>query len=383
MSVTQEIESYLRHQDYSLVVRRMLDYSLDIHDPRLMREVILWSRNYHQHKKKSPGESPGPGFLEEAERLLNTLDHASKSEVAPVSELLTVSDVGKKYVKGNFRLKPISLSINTGQIIGIVGENGNGKTTLLRCLAGQLAIDSGSIQYKQLRQPDAFDIRSRVAFIPQRIPRWYGQLKDNLHFSAAISGVKGEENDLMVSFMLERLDLHDYAELNWNQISSGYRTRFEIARILLQKPSLLILDEPLANLDINAQQTILTDLRFLAKSSHSSMGVLLSSQQLHEVEKIADTVYLIKQGECTYQTNTTAAAELEGVLYVMELETSENRDTVMEVLAGGQVQVQYNGNYYTISSPEWTVQDMISRLVNQKMPVTYFRDITHSTKRFF
>ncbi len=383
MNVSQEIESYLRHQDFSLVVRRMLDYSLDIHEPRLMREVISWSRSYHEHKKKSPGDGPSPGFLDEARRLLQTLDKSSQRVESPVSELLSVRDVGKKYLKGNFWLKPISLSINTGQIIGVVGENGNGKTTLLRCLAGQFAIDSGNIQYKPLDKPDHFDIRSKVAFIPQRIPRWYGQLKDNLHFSAAISGVKGEENDLMVSFMLERLDLHDYAELNWNQISSGYRTRFEIARILLQKPNLLILDEPLANLDINAQQTILTDLRFLAKSSHSSMGVLLSSQQLHEVEKIADTVYLIKQGECTYQTNTTAAASLEGMMYVMELETSENRDTVLQVLSDGQVQVQYNGNYYTISSSHWTVQDMIGQLISHKMPVTYFRDITHSTKRFF
>lgn len=383
MGVTQEIEAYLRHQDYSLVVRRMLDYSLDIHHPDLMKQVIAWSRKYHAHKKKSNNAEPTPDFLEEAERLLQHLREADRGQTLAVSELLTARDIGKKYVKGNFRLKPISLSMRTGEIIGVVGENGNGKTTLLRCLAGQLAIDSGSVSYQPLQHPDQFDIRSKVAFIPQRIPRWYGNLKDNLHFSAAICGIRGEENDLMVSFMLERLDLHDYAELNWNQISSGYRTRFEIARILLQKPNLLILDEPLANLDINAQQTILTDLRFLAKSAHSSMGVLLSSQQLHEVEKIADTVYLIKQGECTYQTNTSSDLPDNSLLYVMEMETSASREQVIQVLNDGQVQVQFNGNYYTISSSLWNVQDMIGKMIQQKLPVTYFRDITHSTKRFF
>src|SRR5690606_22151851 len=123
-------------------------------------------------------------------------------------------------------------------------------------------------------------------FIPQRIPKWYGLLKDNLHFSAAIAGLTGAENELMVDFMLERLNLTQYALLTWEQISSGYRTRFELARILLQKPQLLILDEPLANLDINAQQTILNDLRFITKSAYNPMGILLSSQQLHEVEKV-------------------------------------------------------------------------------------------------
>src|SRR4030095_7378138 len=116
-----------------------------------------------------------------------------------------------------------------------------------------------------------YAIRNHIAFIPQRIPRWYGQLRDNLHFSASITGLTGEQNMLMVDFMLERFNLSSFSHLNWNQISSGYRTRFEIARILLQRPRLLILDEPLANLDINAQQTILTDLKYMAKSVYNPM----------------------------------------------------------------------------------------------------------------
>ncbi len=152
-------------------------------------------------------------------------------------------------------------------MLGIVGENGNGKTTLLRCMAGQLALDSGVLNFTRLEKPDHYGIKHQLAFIPQRIPRWFGLLKDNLHFSAAISGVKGEENNVMVDFMLERLDLTPYAHLTWNQISSGYRTRFEIARILLLKPKLLILDEPLANLDINAQQSI-----FNRSAVHGQIG---------------------------------------------------------------------------------------------------------------
>ena len=208
--------------------------------------------------------------------------------------------------------------MSTGDILGVVGENGNGKTTLLRCLAGQLALDSGSVHHTQIKEPGYYAIKHQVAFIPQRIPRWYGLLKDNLHFSAAIADVHDEENDLMVDFMLERLGLGSYANYTWNQISSGYRTRFEIARVLLQKPSLLILDEPLANLDINAQQTILTDLRFMAKSIKHPMGVVLSSQQLHEVEKIADNVLFIKRGSCMFQTKERTGTTRS---YILELET--------------------------------------------------------------
>jgi ABC-2 type transport system ATP-binding protein len=264
--------------------------------------------------------------------------------------------------------------------MGVVGENGNGKTTLLRCMAGQLALDSGEIIYPQLENPDNYQIKNHVAFIEQRIPKWYGLLKDNLHFSAALAGILGKTNELMVDFMLERFNLSRYAHLTWDRISSGYRTRFEIARILLQKPSLLILDEPLANLDINAQQTILTDLQFIAKSAMQPMGIILSSQQLHEVEKVADTVLFIKNGKCLFRTgdeiNDTPG-------FTLEIETTADRNSLVSVLANEAIHVKFNGGFYTISSEQIPVHDLLKTLLKHDVPISYFRDITHSTKRFF
>ncbi|WP_205510604.1 ABC transporter ATP-binding protein [Longitalea arenae] len=369
-----EIHSYLRHNDHSLAVRRILDASLDTADMSLLKEAITVSKMYHEFKTT---ELPA-AFFEAATTLLGKIDHVTERFTYEPKMLASAREISKTYSAGNFSLQPISLQINTGDVLGIVGENGNGKTTLLRCMAGQLALDSGELHFAQLEAPDHYDIKHHLAFIPQRIPRWYGLLKDNLHFSAAISGVKGEENRVMVDFMLERLDLTPYAHLTWNQISSGYRTRFEIARILLQKPRLLILDEPLANLDINAQQSILTDLRFMAKSVHNPMGILLSSQQLHEVEKIADTVLLIKQGTCLFRTGEqekTASA------FVIELETTASRESLLSVL-NGQGELQFNGGFYTITSKELAAQALLSQLVAGKISISYFRDITHSTKRF-
>jgi ABC-2 type transport system ATP-binding protein len=372
-----EISSYLQHQDHSLAVRRLLDVSFDIHDPMLIREAILLSRYYHQTVKTSEPETRD-NFLAKANELLRIMSSEKLTDHAAES-LIEANQISKKYSKGNFTLSPISLQVSTGDILGVVGENGNGKTTLLRCLAGQLAIDSGTIHHFKLKESDYYGIKHQVAFIPQRIPRWYGLLKDNLHFSAAIAEVRGKENSLMVDFILERLGLGAYSNFTWNQISSGYRTRFEIARVLLQKPSLLILDEPLANLDINAQQTILTDLKFLAKSINHTMGIVLSSQQLHEVEKIADNVLFLKQGSCVYQTrqkNKTATS------YVLELETTASRDEILNIL-GADINVQFNGGFYTVSSTVYTVKDMVARLVSGELSITYFRDITYSTKRLF
>lgn len=369
-----EIQSYLQHHDHSLAVRRILDASLDTTDLALLKEAIQVSKLYRQHKQD---ELPAT-FFESAQQLLNKINTVTERFTYQPTRLVAAREISKTYTSGNFSLQPISVQVNTGDVLGIVGENGNGKTTLLRCMAGQLALDSGELDFPLLEHPDHYDIKHHLAFIPQRIPRWYGLLKDNLHFAAAISGVTGEENTTMVDFMLERLDLTPYAHLTWSQISSGYRTRFEIARILLQKPRLLILDEPLANLDINAQQSILTDLRFMAKSVHNPMGILLSSQQLHEVEKIADTVLLIKNGSCLFRTGEQ---EKTATAFVIELETTTTRDTLLSVL-NGNGDLQYNGGFYTITSKDLQAQEILSKLVAGNIPITYFRDITHSTKRF-
>ena len=375
-----EISSYLKHGDNSVAVRRTLDLCLDSEDDVLIEKAIDWSSKFHLSEKLGTENTLPDNFIEEAESILQHASATAAGGAQQNKQLITAENISKSYRNGNFSLKPISLEIETGDVLGIVGENGNGKTTLLRCLAGQLGLDYGVIKYHLLQNPDAYAVKNHIAFIPQRIPKWYGLLKDNLHFSAAIAGVSGSKNNLMVNFMLERLNLTSYAHLTWDQISSGYRTRFEIARILLQKPRLLILDEPLANLDINAQQTILTDLIFMAKGAHNPMGIILSSQQLHEVEKVADSVIFIKQGNCIYKSSD---AEGKITSNAVEFETKVDRDNIIALFGEGNIELQFNGGFYTIISSTLSSQQIIGKMIEAKITITYFRDITYSTKRFF
>lgn len=379
-ALIEEIESYLKHDDCSLAVRRTLDMTLDIGDKPLIQRTILWSKSFRAAEAKATEVKMPTSFFEDAHQILKTAASLQTNKSYQSTELLVANDISKRYNKSAFNLKQMSLKLNTGNVLGVVGENGNGKTTLLRMLGGQLALDTGTIKYSLLSNPDNYAIKNHVAFIPQRIPKWYGLLKDNLHFSASLAGLHGAENELMVNYMLERLNLTAYAHLDWNRISSGYRTRFEIARILLQKPQLLILDEPLANLDIKAQQTILTDLIYIAKGAHNPMGIILSSQQLHEVEKVADTVIFIKQGACMYSSSvekTTAATT------AIEFETTASREQIANIFVQIDMELHYNGGFYTIIAKEATVDTVIKTLVNSEMPISYFRDITNSTKRFF
>ena len=140
------------------------------------------------------------------------------------------------------------------------------------------------------------------------------------------------------------------------------------------------MDEPLANLDINAQQTILTDLRAIAKSAYNPMGILLSSQQLFEVEKVADDVIFIRNGDSHYRNSEMRTA---GKTFLLELESAAQRKDIENALQGHQLTIKYNGGIYMIESDMVSPEEILKLLFANDIPVTYFRDITHSTKRYF
>jgi ABC-2 type transport system ATP-binding protein len=380
LNPVHELLQQVQHGDLALANRRLLDLCFDTNNSELIRQAIQISKSLRKYLHEGKKEDAAMLLDTEIKRLGDQILEAERAELRH-ELLIEANNIAKQYAQGNFRLQPISLSVHRGEIIGIVGENGNGKTTMLRCLAGQLELSGGSLQYKQIPEADLYAIRNYVAFIPQRIPRWYGVLQDNLHFSASLAGLHGEENELAVEFMLERLGLGEHANKTWEQISSGYRTRFELARVLLAKPGLLILDEPLANLDINAQQTILNDLRMMARSRRRPMGIVLSSQQLHEVEHVADRMVLIRNGSGSV-TGVRQTMENENTC-VVELETTASREALIAAMLGAEVQLHFNGGFYTLETKDIDAQELVKRLVSGNVPLSYYRDISHSTKRFF
>ena len=175
-----EIENYLKQGDNDLLIRRLLDLCLDSQQQSYLQQSINISTQFNS--KKNIDDL----LYQNINTLITQVQNFLPKNIANFSSknLFTATQIKKQYSKGNFSLHALSTSIKPGEIIGIVGENGNGKTTLLRSLARELSIDDGLLQFDMLNNPDDFTIKHHVAFIPQRIPKWHGLLKDNLHFSA-------------------------------------------------------------------------------------------------------------------------------------------------------------------------------------------------------
>jgi ABC-2 type transport system ATP-binding protein len=376
-----ELQDLLKFEDFSILTKRIIDLTLDTEDISYYKKTndfLVWL---------DQNETNLEGKEEKYQAILSDLHSNLSQKTIPEKKLLVAtSDLVKSYGGSSFGLGPIELELHQGEILGLVGENGNGKTTLLRCLCGELFATSGKIKY-HFESEDNYDLRTKLVYIPQRTDSWYGSMFENLQFTATNYGYLPEENELIVELIIARLGLRKYRKHSWKSLSSGYKMRFELARMLLRKPKILLIDEPLANLDILAQQTVLEDFKAIAKSPFRPIGIVLSSQQLYEVEKTSDQVIFLKQGKQKnlHEKIVSDGEPLVANNLVIEFESEWSQSQLGEVFSKLQmISLQFNGGTYIINFPEEvTVYDFMKLVMEQKIPLQYFRNISKSTRRFF
>src|SRR5262249_23931651 len=145
----------------------------------------------------------------------------------------------------------VSLEVEAGEVMGLLGPNGSGKTTILRILTGYLLPSAGTARIAGVDVvDDALAARARVGYVPEDVPL-YGWLsvRELLDFMAQLKGLGGQAAARSVDAAVERLALGDVRRMLVGKLSRGYRQRVAIAQALLGDPALLILDEPTNGLD--------------------------------------------------------------------------------------------------------------------------------------
>ena len=213
---------------------------------------------------------------------------------APLDAVLRVENLGKHYGPIH-AVKGISFHVCPGEIVGLLGVNGAGKTTTISMILGVLEPTAGSIHIGSadlLRQRSRALASTNFAAVYAPLP---GNLTvyENLRVFALLYGVRDFQSRLQS--VLDAFDLHKFRNTKCGLLSSGEQTRVSLAKAVLNRPRVLLLDEPTASIDPASAREIRSTIRAFATTTQT--GILWTSHNMYEVEEVCSRVLFLSHGE--------------------------------------------------------------------------------------
>ena len=241
------------------------------------------------------------------------------------SPLLKITELSKTYSNGVKALDHLSLEISSG-MFGLLGPNGAGKSTLMRTVATLQEPDAGEILFNDvdvLREP--LKLRQALGYLPQNFGVYpKSSAEDLLEYFCILKGVadKGQRKKV-INHVLELTNLVDVRKKNVDGFSGGMKQRFGIAQLLLNNPSLIIVDEPTAGLDPAERNRFLNVLREIA----SNNVIIFSTHIVDDVKDLCNEMAIINQGRILLKnTPADAIADLEGKIWTIRCQHDQKED---------------------------------------------------------
>ncbi|MFH1917309.1 MAG: ABC transporter ATP-binding protein [Nanoarchaeota archaeon] len=194
--------------------------------------------------------------------------------------------------QGSFVASRISIILESGDIMGLVGRSGSGKSTILKAILGILPLKSGSL--KASVDEKQVELRSVLGYSSQGNALFpFLTVDENLHFFARINGVGQNLIKLRADTLLDRLDLVNSRMKRISQLSGGMAKRVDLAVCLIHDPKIILMDEPFSGLDISLQRFFWTFLQELAAKGKI---IIVSSHLLNDIRRYCNEFGLINDG---------------------------------------------------------------------------------------
>ena len=316
--------------------------------------------------------------LDTVDATMSEVARARDEEVDPRSAIHCQS-LGWR-VRDRWILRDVSFHLRRGSIVGVLGRNGAGKTSLLRLLAQEVPPSAGLIQFPDLsgRVQPFRRLRDRITYVRQEPTPYVGQLETHLRRFAVLRGIHRDDVDDEVSFAIERFQLGSHQNAEWPELSGGFRTRVDLARSLLASPDILILDEPLGPLDSASQREYLAHLKDVA-ASRRGVCIIITSQDVHAVTDVADYLIVISEGRVTFagapgelpDFAAGKAFEFAGKLQMADLEPALSR------LPGAKL-IDHGTTRMLLANASVDASQVLEALINGGETIHYFRDVSRS-----
>ena len=206
--------------------------------------------------------------------------------------MLTLNNLKKSYDQTSI-LNGISLSIETGEIVSILGPSGSGKTTLLNCILGITDIDSGSVVFNG-QDVTGVSMEERGFNIVFQDYALFPNLNAYENITYGLKNKPGISTQQEVNELIELLGLSQHLDKHIDQLSGGQKQRVALARTMVMKPKILLLDEPLSALDGVIKESIKEKIKTIAKEFH--LTTIIVTHDPEEALTLSDRVLIMKDG---------------------------------------------------------------------------------------
>ncbi len=225
-----------------------------------------------------------------------------------MSEVVIETRALTKRYGASTAVEKLNMAIRAGEVFGLLGPNGSGKTTTILMLLGLTEPTEGQARvlgFDPLREP--LQVKARVGYLPDQVG-FYNELtaRENLSYMAKLNGLRRHEAQERIAEVLERMGLLEVADRRVATFSRGMQQRLGLAEVLLKRPQVIILDEPTLGLDPEAARDFLNTIRSLRAQG---ITILLASHLLHQVQIICDRVGLFLKGRMALEGTVKELAQ--------------------------------------------------------------------------
>lgn len=243
----------------------------------------------------------------------------------------------------------VSFRIERGEVVGLLGHNGAGKTTIMKMMTGFLEPSAGTIRVDQLQiGADTPAIQARIGYLPENCPVWPDMtVIDYLDYQAALHGVAEERRPRAVAEAIGRTALKDKADALINTLSRGYRQRVGVAQALLHSPDIIILDEPTNGLD----PTQILHMRDLIRELARTATVIVSTHILQEVQAVCQRVLILRAGKLVVDARMDDLARSAGLLVSVDREAGDTLRRIDGVTAVQEAEAADGRRNYRLDAP--------------------------------
>ncbi len=221
-----------------------------------------------------------------------------------MNNALNVKKLKKTYPSGTKALQGIDFQIPAGSFFGLLGPNGAGKSTLIHCITG-LAVPTGGegTVFGDNIVTNYREVRAKVGLAPQDINLdWFLTVEQTLDFHGGYFGMPKKDRQERIEELLEAFSLKDKRNAKSMMLSGGMKRRVVLARALMHRPKMVILDEPTAGVDVELRLEL---WKYMKKINKEGTTILLTTHYIEEAEELCDQIALINQGKII-KTGTTA-----------------------------------------------------------------------------